>query len=504
MLDTRASGILLHPTSLPGRGGIGELGSAAFRFVDWLHTAGQQLWQILPLGPTGYGDSPYQSFSAFAGNPLLISIEALYDAGLVDARTFLDVPTGDDSRVNYGTVIGWKNLVFHQAFERFQAKPSELRTEWENFCRAEAAWLDDYALFRAIKSSQGEAAWTDWQPELALREPAALQKAQEELSDTINFHRFLQFLFFRQWRAVKAYANERNIRIIGDVPIFVAFDSADVWAHRDIFQLDEQGKPIVIAGVPPDYFSATGQLWGNPHYRWDVLAAQGYRWWIDRVRATLATVDIIRIDHFRGFEAAWAVPGGASTAAGGTWVAGPGSAVFQAIHKALGNLPFIAEDLGVITPPVEAIRDELGLPGMKVLQFAWGDDAQNPYRPHSYHDNCVVYTGTHDNDTTVGWFATLPDGERQIVQTYIGADGHDIAWDFIRLAFTSVANTAIVPLQDVLSLGTDSRMNIPGHAGGNWGWRYREELLTDQRAAALQRLTAVTGRLFGDKPTKPQ
>jgi 4-alpha-glucanotransferase len=503
MFDTRASGVLLHPTSFPGQGGIGELGSAAYRFVDWLHAAGQQLWQILPLGPTGYGDSPYASSSAFAGNPLLISLEALTRDGLLDAQASANAPHFNADVVDYGQVIEWKMGLLWRIHEAFARRPpAGLAAELAAFVQAEAFWLEDYALFRAIKDEYGGGAWNSWPAELRHRDPGALREVRERLAPQIDYQRFVQFLFFRQWRALKAYANERGIRIVGDVPIFVAYDSADVWAHSDIFRLDETGNPIVVAAVPPDYFSATGQLWGNPHYRWDVLEKHGYQWWVDRIRATLSTIDVIRIDHFRGFEAAWAVRAGEPTAERGEWVAGPGEAFFQALRGALGEVPFIAEDLGLITPPVEALRDELGLPGMKVLQFAWAEDAKQPYLPHNYAHNCVVYTGTHDNDTTVGWFSTAAPRERLYVHTYTGTDGRNIAWDFIRLAFSSVANTAIVPLQDVLSLGTHARMNLPGRAGGNWSWRYRETMLTDELAQKLRALTTATGRQLGAAETR--
>ncbi len=495
MFDRRASGILVHPTSFPGRAGIGELGPAGHRFVDWLHAAGQQLWQILPLSPTGYGDSPYASLSAFAGNPLLISLEKLADDGLIERQAIDSAPPFPEDRVDYGWVIPWKGEMLQRAYRRFvDTRPLELEAELQAFCRAEEAWLDDYALFRSLKEEHS-GAWSSWPAELRLRDPDALAAARERLSSAVDFQRFIQFLFFRQWRALKAYANQRGIRIVGDVPIFVAYDSADVWAHRDLFKLDDQGNPTVVAGVPPDYFSVTGQLWGNPHYRWDRLRERGYQWWVDRIRATLSTVDVIRIDHFRGFEAAWEVPAGDETAERGKWVPGPGVEVFHAFRRALGDVPIIAEDLGLITPEVEAIRDELGLPGMKVLQFAFDGNVTNPHLPYNYGHNFVVYTGTHDNDTTVGWFSTTAPGDRFNVHTYIGSTGQDIAWDFIRLAFASVANTAIVPLQDVLSLGTFARMNLPGRPIGNWGWRYREGTLTEGLAEGLRRVTGVTGRL---------
>lgn len=496
MFDTRTSGVLLHPTSFPGRGGIGELGSAAYRFVDWLEASGQQLWQILPLSPTGYGDSPYASFSAFAGNPLLISLETLAAEGLIDAAEVYTAPDFNEDVVDFGPVIEWKSGVLGRAYQSFLAsRPAELTQQWTAFCHDEASWLDDYAFFSALKAEHGGAAWNEWEAGLARREEPTLGEMRERLATSIDYQRFLQFLFFRQWRSLKAYANARGVRIVGDVPIFVAYDSADVWANPEIFQLDEQRNPVVVAGVPPDYFSATGQLWGNPHYRWDVLAERGYDWWIARIRATLGMVDVIRVDHFRGFEAAWAVPAGEPTAVKGEWVPGPGIAVFHAIREALGNLPIIAEDLGVITPEVEAIRDELGLPGMKILQFAWSDDGMNKDLPHNYRPNFIVYSGTHDNDTSAGWFATASPGERYFIHVYTGSESKDPAWDLIRLAFTSVANTAIVPMQDVMSLGTHARMNLPGRASGNWGWRYRDHMLNAELGQRLRQLTVATGRV---------
>ena len=496
MLDTRTSGVLLHPTSFPGPGGIGEMGSAAYRFVDWLEASGQQLWQVLPLSPTGYGDSPYASFSAFAGNPMLVSLETLAAEGLIAPQDVYEGPAFNEDVVDYGPVIEWKSGVLTQAYRNFLAtRPAELDQQWTIFCSDESAWLDDYALFSALKAEHGGAAWNTWSAPLARREAQALDEARGRLAESIDYQRFVQFLFFRQWRALKTYANARGIQVVGDIPIFVAYDSADVWANPDLFQLDEQRNPIVVAGVPPDYFSATGQLWGNPHYRWDVLAERGYDWWIQRIRATLGVVDMIRVDHFRGFEAAWAVPMGEPTAIRGEWVPGPGLAVFYAIREALGDVPIIAEDLGVITPEVEAIRDELGLPGMKILQFAWSGDGTSKDLPHNYGLNFIVYTGTHDNDTTLGWFSTASPGERYFIHVYTGSEGTDPAWDLIRLAFASVANTAIVPLQDVMSLGTHARMNLPGRASGNWGWRYRDGMLTAELGQRLRQLTTATGRL---------
>jgi len=492
----RSSGILLHPTSLPSAWGIGDLGQSAYRFVDWLAEAGQSLWQILPLGPTGYGDSPYQCFSAFAGNPLLVSLDKLVNDGLFSRKELQTAPFFPDDTVDYGAVIHFKLPLLNKSFERIRsgAAPAHKRA-FEEFCVAEASWLDDYALFMAIKEMHSGASWDTWDHDIATRRPAELRRWRDKLTDPIETVKYLQYLFFSQWRELKAYAHQRGIRIIGDAPIFVAYDSADVWAHPELFYLDEEGRPTVVAGVPPDYFSATGQLWGNPLYRWDRMAETGYAWWIARVKATLDLVDIVRLDHFRGFEAYWEVPADEPTAVNGRWVQGPGEALFAALERALGDLPIIAEDLGVITPPVEALRDRFNFPGMKVLQFAFSTNADNAYLPHNYTRNCIVYTGTHDNDTTLGWFNTRGNVERQAVLQYLDRDDSDIAGDLIRLAMVSVADVAVAPLQDVLRLGSEARQNTPGRLGGNWGWRFRAEALKPIVAKSLRDMVATYGRL---------
>jgi len=490
----RSSGILLHPTSLPGRWGIGELGTEAFKFIDFLSGAGQSLWQILPLGPTGYGDSPYQCFSAFAGNPLLVSLDRLVKDGLLTERD-LGTPDLPQDHVDYGAVIEFKLPLLQLSFERLQRGVSSAHvTALSEFCAAQAGWLDDYALFMAIKQEHGGASWDLWKRDIATRQPEALERWRRALARQVTLQKYLQYLFFSQWHQVKAYANERGIRIVGDAPIFVAYDSADVWANARLFHLDEQGRPTVVAGVPPDYFSATGQRWGNPLYRWDRMAETGYAWWIDRVKMTLGAVDMVRLDHFRGFEAYWEVPADEETAINGRWVPGPGAALFTALERALGDLPIIAEDLGVITPQVEALRDQFHLPGMKVLQFAFDDDARNPYLPHNYSRDCVAYTGTHDNDTTLGWFWSLDHAEREAVRCYLGRDGSDIAWDLWRLTLSSVADISIVPLQDVLRLGSAARQNTPGQASGNWSWRFCAEALTPDLARGIRLLTSTYGR----------
>ncbi|NJM05840.1 4-alpha-glucanotransferase [Candidatus Gracilibacteria bacterium] len=505
MRFSRASGILLHPTSLPGPYGIGDIGPIAQQFVDFLVSAGQSIWQVLPLGPTGYGDSPYQCFSAFAGNPLLISLEELARAGLLEWREIeaaLMQVAGAFSPdfIDYGAVIYYRLPLLRQAFTRLQRTPeSPLNAELHSFRAANARWLDDYALFMALKDHHGGASWHTWDAAIAARQPAALAHWRNELLDDIAFHQFTQYLFFKQWGALKSYANGRGVKIIGDAPIFVAYDSADVWANRQLFYLDDVGNPTVVAGVPPDYFSATGQRWGNPLYRWDVMAADNFSWWIERLRATLTLVDLLRVDHFRGFAAYWEIPAAEETAIKGRWVPAPGDDLFHALEKELGDIPIIAEDLGLITPDVEQLRDHFGLPGMKILQFAFDGDPDNNYLPHNYTTNCIVYPGTHDNNTTVGWFSELHDGQRAIIANYLGREPRDIAWDLLRLACMSVADIAIVPFQDVLRLNSDARMNTPGLLGGNWSWRFRADALNATVAGDLRTLTALYGRL----PNKP-
>ncbi len=489
----RTSGLLLHPTSLPGGSGIGDLGGEAYRFVDFLVAAGQQVWQILPLGPTGYGNSPYAARSAFAGNPLLISLEQLRADGLLDPD---ELPPGDPSdRVDFDAVIPAKLAALRRAAERFAERADETqRQEYGRFRAEHAAWLEDYALFMAAHEASGARSWTEWAPALAQRDAHALVVFAREHASEVEFHRVTQFFFWRQWSGLRRYANERGIRIMGDIPIFVAFDSADVWSQRGEFWLDEKGRPTVVAGVPPDYFSETGQRWGNPLYRWEEMATRGYGWWVERFRHLLRLVDIIRIDHFRGFAANWEIPAQNETAVEGRWVTGPGRDLFATARAALGDLPIVVEDLGLITPDVIALREELGYPGMKVLQFAFDSGPTNPFLPHRFEQNLVVYTGTHDNDTTVGWFAERQGAEREYALRYLRSDGHEIAWDLIRLAMASVADTAIVPVQDVLELGSEARMNFPGHAEGNWAWRLLPGQLTEAHAARLQELAETYGR----------
>ena len=476
----RASGILLHPTSLPGHFGIGDLGPAAYHWVDWLAGTGCRLWQVLPLGPTGYGDSPYQCFSAFAGNPYLISPEFLLRDNLLHSNDLIEKLDFDPQHVDFGTLIPWKLNLLERAFIRFSSTPGAIRTEFDSFCSENISWLDDYALFMAIKEAHGGGAWGGWPEPLRKRAPAALAQTRKTLADSILRFTFYQFVFFRQWNALRNYAHQKGLRIIGDIPIFVANDSSDVWSHPDLFFLDEELKPTVVAGVPPDYFSPTGQLWGNPLYRWDVHKSNGYKWWLERLRAALKLVDILRIDHFRGFAGYWEIPAGNPTAEEGRWVPGPGADFFNAVRSSLGaDLPIIAEDLGLITPDVISLRDQFALPGMKVLQFGFsGPD--NPFLPHSYPQNCVVYTGTHDNDTARGWYKSAPEKEKDFARRYLEIDGTDFAWDLIRTAWRSTAVFAIAPLQDFLVLGTEARFNYPSRLGGNWEWRTKEADLSGE------------------------
>jgi len=501
----RSSGVLLHPTSLPGPFGIGDLGPEAYAFADFLADSEQSIWQVLPLGPTGYGDSPYACYSAFAGNTLLISPEQLTTEGLLE-RSDLVATSLPAERVEFGRVHEVKDGLLRKAYERYKrTTDTNLRSAFETFGQRYADWLEDYALFRALKDAHNGVAWNEWEPALVRRTPAALARAREQLQEQVEAQMFYQFLFFRQWFALKHYCNERGIKLVGDLPIFVAHDSADVWTNPEQFKLDKNGAPVVVAGVPPDYFSTTGQLWGNPLYNWDRMLDDGFKWWIKRVEATLSVVDIVRVDHFRGFAACWEIPGGDKTAERGRWVEAPGQELFTAIRKALGSLPIIAEDLGVITPDVVALRDEFGFPGMRILQFAFGGDKKNMDLPHNYVPNVVAYTGTHDNDTTVGWFLSVAgegstrtgeqiERERTFCMNYLNTNGKEIHWAFIRALFASVANTAIVPLQDVLGLGTEARMNLPNSTEGNWSWRFKANALADEIQARLKALTELYGR----------
>lgn len=485
----RKSGILLHPTSLPGEWGIGDLGHWAYRFVDFLVESGARLWQILPLGPTGSGHSPYQAFSSMAGNPLLISLHGLAQQGWLSPDDLREVPPFSITNVHYDAVIPHKMRLIKKAAASFFGRESDpLKQEFVDFCFQARSWLDSYAEFAALKEANGGASWNDW----TRKEGAEAQQALDQ--------QFIQFVFFRQWRALRRYCNERGIQILGDIPIFVSHDSADVWANPEMFDLDDSGAPRTIAGVPPDYFSETGQCWGNPLYRWDVIERTGYRWWVERIRSMLDTVDLMRIDHFRGFEKYWEIPAGEKTAVNGRWVSGPGDRFFQAIEDALGKLPFVAEDLGYITPEVHELRDRWGFPGMRVLQFAFGNDlVDNPHKPFNFIPNCIAYTGTHDNDTSAGWFAAAHDSatraERKLALEYMGSNGTDSVWDLIRLVLSSVADTAVVPMQDLLGLGAEARMNTPATTENNWGWRMRADEMRPDLAARFREMNRIYGRL---------
>jgi 4-alpha-glucanotransferase len=451
------------------------------------------LWQILPLGPTGYGNSPYQPFSAFAGNPLLIDLESLVSQGFLgEGEISSSFPAGE---VLYDKVEAFKDRALRRSYQTFQDFGAESwKGAWEIFQQENDYWLEDFCLFMALRRHFDGAVWTEWDEDIALRSRSAMVYWREKLDNEVNYQKYLQFLFNRQWQQVRAYAHEKDIEIIGDVPIFVGHDSADVWAHRELFRLDEHGSPTVVAGVPPDYFSATGQLWGNPHYRWDVMKDNGYAWWTARLRRTFSRVDRVRLDHFRGFAGYWEIPADAETAVNGRWVKGPGVDFFQTLREGLGELPIIAEDLGIITRDVEELRKEFGFPGMKVLQFAFGSDGANPALPHNYSPNMVVYTGTHDNDTSLGWYDSLDEKTKHRVRVYTGTDGSTVNWALMRLALNSVAKMAIFPLQDVLGLGSEARLNVPGKAHGNWTWRYEADDLDQETANSLCELSTVSGR----------
>jgi len=494
----RGSGLLLHVTSLPSPYGIGDVGPAAIALIDQLHEAGQSWWQALPLGPTGYGNSPYQALSSFAGNGLLISPDWLIEDGLLD-HGGCAAPSFSVPNIDYDSVIPFKHRLLEKAWRNFtKARPGELRGAFEQFCHEQAHWLEDYALFRALKIHHNSAYYLEWPTELVQRVPKALAQARRELANQVDQVRFAQFLLFRQGARLEKHARAKDVRLIGDLPFFVSPDSSDVWANPDLFLLDDQRRPQFLAGVPPDYFSAQGQLWGNPVYNWDRLRETGYRWCIDRLRALLAHVDVIRLDHFRAFAAAWHVPVGSPTAQSGQWVPGPGADFFNTVEKELGGLPFIAEDLGLITADVHALRDQFQIPGTRVLQFAFDGNSDNPYLPHNYASNAVVYTGTHDNPTSRGWYEELPPYQRQNLWSYVNSPQHDsreVAWDLMRLAWSSPAALAIAPLQDLLNLGAEARMNVPGRAEGNWSWRSTEELLSVADFHLLQDLTSSSNRL---------
>jgi 4-alpha-glucanotransferase len=499
MRFARASGVLLHPTSLPGPHGSGDFGPAAYHFVDWLAGAGQKLWQILPLGGIGPGNSPYMSTSAFAGNVLLIDLAELQSRGWLQAD---DLAAGaspatpfDERRVDFATVVPFRLSRLNLAARNFAlAASADERADYAAFCERHRNWLDDYALFMTLANRFGWRDWSDWDPPLARRDPAALAAAAAEHGDGVAFWKFCQWCFFRQWLNVKGYANARGIEIIGDAPIFIAYQSAEVWARQDLFDLNAQGKPTVVAGVPPDFFSETGQRWGNPLYRWRAHAKEGYAWWVERIRRTLELVDIVRIDHFRGFAGYWEIPADEPTAVKGRWLPGPGAPLFKAIANALGPVPIIAEDLGVVTPDVVALRKKFSLPGMRILQFAFGSGSDNAFLPHNFEADTVVYSGTHDNDTSVGWWHSAKPEERRHAAAYLNSDGSEIHWDLIRAACASVADTAVHPMQDVLGLPTEDRMNFPGKGEGYWEWRFRWDQVQPEHAQRLAQLCELYGR----------
>ena len=490
----RFSGVLAHPTSLPGKYGIGSLGKSAFDFVDFLHSAGQSFWQVMPLGPTGYGDSPYAGFSAFAGNTNLICLDELKSYGLLTEKDLLTKNNFFDEIVDYGPVINFHNKILVKAFNKFN-KPKSKKLFDENygfseFKNQQKDWLNDYAEFMAYKDKNKGKIWNAW----SCGKNNLNFTPDNKDKTKIEFHKFAQFLFFHQWFKLKNYANKQGIKIIGDMPIFVAYDSADVWANPEKFLLDKEGQMTHVAGVPPDYFSKTGQLWGNPLYNWNICEKTGFKWWIERFKWLMETVDVVRIDHFRGFCACWSVPAENKTAEKGEWEKVPGELLFNTLNSHFGQLPFLAEDLGEITDDVVELREKLDFPGMKILQFGFGGKADNLFLPHNYDSNSVVYTGSHDNDTSKGWYNQLDENTKNHVRKYLKCSGNDIAWDMIRGTLASVSKLAIIPLQDILSLGSKARMNFPGKASGNWQWRFKEKVLDEFLAVRLKDLTSLYGR----------
>jgi 4-alpha-glucanotransferase len=491
----RASGVLLHPTSLPGPHGSGDLGPEAYHFVDWLVGGAQKLWQILPLAGIGPGNSPYMSNSAFAGNALLVDLAELRSQGWLEEADLLPLPGLQAGQVDFAEVYPFRMERLAKAAARFASHGSAAqREDYERFLAEHRSWLDDYALFMSLCEACGWQDWCRWDPPLVRRETAALAAARQLHAERIAFWQFTQWRFYRQWAALKAYANGKGVEIIGDTPIFIAYLSAEVWANQHLFELDDSGRPTVVAGVPPDFFSATGQRWGNPLYRWAAHAKDGYAWWVERVRRTFELVDVVRIDHFRGFAGYWEIPASAPTAQTGRWVPGPGEPLFKAIAKALGPMPIIAEDLGVITPDVDALRKKFGFPGMRILQFAFAGDASDRFLPHNHEPDSVVYTGTHDNDTVAGWWATATDHERHMARGYLATDGHDMPWTLVRAAMASVADTAVHPMQDVLALDTTCRMNYPGQESGWWTWRFQWSQVQPWHAGRLAELARLYGR----------
>jgi len=494
-MKQRAAGVFLHPTSLPSPFGIGDLGQDAIRWLDLLRRFDHTYWQVCPLSPTGFGNSPYQSLSSFAGNPLLVSPARLMEDGLLTQADLDSYPRFPEHRVDFGAVFEAKDRLFRTAFTRFEDSGA-----FRTFCSRERYWLEDYAQFRVLKDLHGGRSWTEWADEYRLRRQKSMRQLSKTHAEALRYHKFLQYLFHRQWETIRAHAHAAGIRIIGDIPCYVSLDSADTWASRELFEFDSQCRPLRVAGVPPDYFSANGQLWGNPLYRWDAMEADGYAWWIARLKITLERLDLVRVDHFRGFESYWAVPADSPTAVEGEWVKGPGIKFFKAIRRALGALPLIAEDLGLITDEVVALRDAAGLPGMKVLQFAFDGNLDNPYLPYNVVADSVIYTGTHDNDTTVGWFTNAPESDKQQVCAYLDCRGEEFWAPFLRMAYAAPSRLAITPLQDVLALGSEHRLNTPGTSEGNWQWRFCWNMIREDHFAMLQHFAAVCGRKPREAP----
>ncbi|MEA2095825.1 MAG: 4-alpha-glucanotransferase [Candidatus Cloacimonadota bacterium] len=486
----RSSGVLLHITSLPGKYGIGDLGEETYDFVDFLANAKQKLWQILPTGPTGYGDSPYQTFSAFAGNSLFIDLDNLLEKRILLPEDLVHDFQFNDRRVEYKKVREFKEEKLQIAFNNFDIT----NTKFTNFIAEESWWLDDFALFMSLKEHFNGKAWNGWDEGIKLHQQNAVDYYCDFLNQQINYHKFCQFIFFEQWAKLKKYTNKKGVKIIGDIPIYISADSSDAWANSQLFQFDENNVPTKVAGVPPDYFSKTGQLWGNPLYDWKVLEEQNFTWWIDRFKAMQKQVDIMRLDHFRGFEAYWAVSAGENTAINGEWQKAPGEKFFEAVLDELGEIPIIAEDLGIITKEVENLRDKFEFPGMKILQFAFDSDMENNYLPHKYKKNCVVYTGTHDNETTLGWFKNSSTERKELIKTYLQKEEIDICWDMLEIAWKSKADIAVAPMQDFLCLDNVARMNIPGKPNGNWQWRVTKEQLSSELTQKIKNLTKQSNR----------
>lgn len=503
----RCAGILLHPTSLPGKYGIGDLGQEAFNFINFLESCGQTRWQVFPLGPTGYGDSPYQCFSAFAGNANLISPDLLLEDGLLDESDLENIPASDPHNIDYGTVIFYKIDLLKKAYANFKKQKLQSNNLYVKFCEKNSFWLDDFALFMAAKAHHGGVCWTDWSEDISLRKGNAVAEWTKKLEDEVNYNKFVQFIFDKQWSAVVEFAHSKGIKIIGDLPIFIAYDSADLWSNKDLFTVDKNGKLEKVAGVPPDYFSATGQLWGNPLYKWKKMEKNGFEWWINRFKKLFELVDIVRIDHFRGFDAYWEIPGDAETAIDGRWVKAPGEKLFNRVREVLGELPIIAEDLGVITKTVVELRDKFNFPGIKILQFAFGETGEKKFLPHKHVENCVIHTGSHDNNTTRGFFETeiaSNSGIYEWAQDYLNYYGDNITGELIRTAYASVADTCVIPMQDMLNLGGEARMNFPGKLGGNWTWRFTWDQVHHEMPAYYKHLCKLYQRGTGEEEEYPE